>query len=307
MTTETRSCPHCASGVRPQWLFCEGCGRDLSPPSDLDMSLLFSYGTGFSDGQTLDMGRVAAVTDRGHHRGRNEDAVAIGTLGQVGQVSAAVVCDGVASSPRSETAAKAATEAGLRELLAATARGDSPRTATIAGAIAAGVAAADLGDPAEDDPPCCTYVSALVSGGTAVVGWVGDSPGYWAGAAGLRRLTVDDSIDGRLAAEGVPRADPRRAGSRAQALERWLGADAGAVTPKVHQFAPDAPGLLVVCSDGLSRYVDTGVVAPAGHTCSPAAAVRTLLGRALAAGGHDNVTVAALACPGPGDAGGSPP
>ncbi|GLW81744.1 Serine/threonine protein phosphatase PrpC [Actinokineospora globicatena] len=284
------TCAHCGAALEPAWRFCEDCGRDRATPPTVDATLAFSAAD-----PSLDLDRVAAITDRGRRRERNEDAVAIGVLGDV---AAAVVCDGVASAPGSAAAALAASEAGLRELLAAVARGDEPTAATTAAATAAADAAAALGDPDDANPPCCTYVSALVTDDGVTVGWVGDSPAYWAGSTGTRRLTVDDSAAGRLFAEGVAVDDPRMAEPGAQALERWLGADAGPITPRVRRFSPTESGLVLLCSDGLSRYLDAGVVAPADHLGAPLAVARTLLGRALAAGGHDNVTVAAIAAVG---------
>ncbi|SES47266.1 Serine/threonine protein phosphatase PrpC [Actinokineospora terrae] len=288
---ESTTCAHCGAALEPAWRFCEDCGRDRSTRIEATPSAVFSAAA-----PSMDLDRVAAVTDRGRRRERNEDAVAIGVLGDV---AAAVVCDGVASAPGSAAAATAASEAGLRELLAAVARGDEPAAATTAATAAAARAAAALGDPGDSNPPCCTYVSALVTGDGVTVGWVGDSPAYWAGADGTHRLTIDDSAAGRLLAQGVALDDPRMAEPGAQALERWLGADAGPVTPKVRRFSPPGAGLVVLCSDGLSRYLDAEVVAPADHLGAPLAVARTLLGRALAAGGHDNVTVAAITAGGP--------
>ncbi|MBM7773432.1 serine/threonine protein phosphatase PrpC [Actinokineospora baliensis] len=287
-------CVNCGATLQPGWLFCEDCGRDQRALPTGEPRVEHS-----TQRPDLDLDRVAAITDRGRRRERNEDAVAIGTLGDV---AAAVVCDGVASAPGSEMAAIRAAEAGLAELLAAIARGEEPIAATTAAANSAADAAALLGDPSDKNPPCCTYVSALVTAEDVTVGWVGDSPAYWAGSTGMRRLTVDDSAAGRLIAQGVGIEDPRMAEPGVHALERWLGADAGPISAQVRRFSPPEPGLVLLCSDGLSRYVDAGLVAPADHLGTPAAVTRTLLGRALAAGGHDNVTVAAITATGGGPA-----
>ncbi|PPK66388.1 protein phosphatase 2C domain-containing protein [Actinokineospora auranticolor] len=279
-------CARCGVPLEPGWRFCEGCGADRLARADGAARVRTS-----ESADDLDLGVVAAVTDRGLRRPRNEDAVAIGVLGDV---AAAVVCDGVASAPGSARAATDAAVAGLHGLLAALDRGDDAVAATTAGALAAAAAATAVSAPDPGNPPCCTYVSAVVTRDATVVGWVGDSPAYLVDPTGARRLTVDDSAAGRLAADGAEPDDPRLADPAAHALERWLGADSGPVEPRV-RVDPAAPGLLLVCSDGLSHYLDAGVVAPADHRAAPAAAARALLGRALAAGGHDNVTVAAIA------------
>ncbi len=249
----------------------------------------------------LDLDVVAGITDPGGHRDHNEDAIAVGTLGPA---AAAVVCDGVASSPGSGVAAAVAAEAGLRTLLAAVARGEEPVAAITAGMVAAAEVAAAVTAPDPDDPPGCTYVSALVDDTGVTVGWVGDSPAYWADPTGTRRLTVDDTPAGGLLADGATPDDPRLSDPAAHALARWLGADAGDAPPHVHRFVPDGPGLVVLCSDGLSRYLDAGLIAPVDHQGTPADTARTLLDSALAAGGHDNVTVAVIAASIPGEAAG---
>ena len=66
----------------------------------------------------------AAISDRGHVRPRNEDAVALGRAPSHGGVAderlGAVVCDGVSSTRSSELAARAAADAALDVLLRGT-------------------------------------------------------------------------------------------------------------------------------------------------------------------------------------------
>jgi PPM family protein phosphatase len=210
--------------------------------------------------------------------------------------TAAVVCDGVSTSGRSERAARAAAEAGVSALLAGLAGGASAHEATLSGGKEAARAAASAGEPDEVNPPACTYVSAVVSAESVVVGWVGDSPAWWVPAEGEpERLVVDDTGAGRLLAAGVPRDDPRFSLPHAYALERWLGADAGSVPPQIVTIEPSGPGVVLVCSDGLTvpprdlRAIALGV--------PPARAAAALVAAALEAGSSDNITVAVLPYP----------
>ena len=68
---------------------------------------------GLAEREERDLGVVAAVTDRGHRRPRNEDAMAIATAD--GR-SVVVVCDGVASTANSHLASRAAADAVLAVL-----------------------------------------------------------------------------------------------------------------------------------------------------------------------------------------------
>jgi serine/threonine protein phosphatase PrpC len=292
MTSVRAPCPACQASILPNARFCDHCGYRLveqSPPALCSAPL-----ARFAE---FDLDLVAGVTDLGRCRDRNEDAVAIG---RVDTATVAVVCDGVSSSPRSETAAVAAARAGVTDLLrtlgdARSVSADVAVSATGRAAIAAADAAADAGRACPADPPCCTYLSALLTGDVVTLGWLGDSPAFWVAEDEIQRLTVDDSLAGRLAADGTPPDDPRYAQAGAQSLDRWLGADAPRVAPHVVTFVPPGPGMVLACTDGLSRYVDGGHIDPTDLSGSPAEWARELLDRALDAGGHDNITVAVLA------------
>jgi serine/threonine protein phosphatase PrpC len=188
---------------------------------------------------------------------------------------------------------KAATPVLLAELAGGpeAALAAATRAAQVAAALAAGA------EPGPN-PPSCTFVSAVVGPDAVTVGWVGDSRAYWLPEDGEPAcLTTDDSLAGQLAAAGVPVAEAPQAGP-ATALVRWLGADAGDTTPHVVTFAPDGPGRVLVCSDGLFRYrpaaADLAEVTPAK---SPLDTARELVTFALDEGGHDNVTVIVLSYP----------
>ncbi|MEU7827912.1 protein phosphatase 2C domain-containing protein [Nonomuraea sp. NPDC049129] len=71
-------------------------------------------------------------------------------------------------------------------------------------------------------------------------------------------------------------------------ITAWLGADYGDVRPHVRVLEPETPGLLLVCSDGLWRYLD-GYTFPS--TGSPLDMTRAMLRHALDSGGQDNVTI----------------
>ncbi|GAA0252788.1 PP2C family protein-serine/threonine phosphatase [Cryptosporangium japonicum] len=315
------TCTRCAAPAAATDQFCEACGTALgaAPPGWLGSGWLSSgwpgsgwpgsgwLGSGAAGGRcahcgadasvggycgecgrrrgagrdraALELPDVAALTDRGRRRHANEDAIAIG---RTAAGAAAVVCDGVASSPRADVAAVAACEAALPAALRVLGDGGGAHRASEAAFDDASAAVHALADPAAADAPSCTYVSGIVTGDAVVVGWVGDSRAYWIPHTGAARcLTVDD-------------ARPDRPGAP---LTRWLGGDAPDVGPRVVAVAVDGPGLLLLCTDGLSRYLDGPADLTGVAGSSPAAAAQTLVGRALAAGGVDNIAVALLAVP----------
>ncbi|HEY8478818.1 MAG TPA: protein phosphatase 2C domain-containing protein [Spirillospora sp.] len=272
-------------------------------------------------------GLAAAVSDLGLRRSRNEDAFALAALPSG---ACAVVCDGVATAPGSEDASRLAADAAAAVLAGRVSRGADPREATREAVRRAVRIVADLaGDP--ESGPACTFVSAVVDGPGVTVGWVGDSRAYWLAPGGSRLLTRDDSWAAQMVESGELSAADAWADRRAHLLTAWLGADAGAVEPGIASFRPPGPGLVMLCSDGLWNHLPepadlaavalNGTSGPGGafgpNTVGPntvgqdvmrrgvlgsggaLAAARRLLRAALDAGGHDNITVAAIPVPPP--------
>jgi serine/threonine protein phosphatase PrpC len=285
LVATTLSCPHCHDPAGPDDDgYCPACGI-RGPESGDRVEVALDGGAG--------------VSDRGHVRPRNEDAVALGRAHPSGgdAPTAAVVCDGVSSVPRSELAARAAADAALEHLLRDGAGGDGGRR-TRAAVAAGAAAAASLVVSGAVHPPACTLVCGLLDpvSSSLTVGWVGDSRAYWLGDA-PELLTTD-----HVAATAPPgMLDPIVVAARPDALTRWLGAD-GEPEPDVVTLVAPGPGALLLCSDGLWKYFpDAGELAavalPALHAAGPAAAAAALVAAALDAGGEDNVTVALLPVP----------
>ncbi|MFC5181114.1 PP2C family serine/threonine-protein phosphatase [Actinomadura harenae] len=312
------ACPQCGVVVYPGEAFCENCGRQLiagrpgsGAPRPSGRTRCVGCGEAAVDGegycehcgmkQPADRdhlevelvtpgGPVAGVSDRGKRYARNEDAFAIAphTTGV-----AAVVCDGVGSSPRPETASRAAADTAAAEIATALGAGAAPGDAVRAAVRKAAEAVAGLADSPEASPSC-TFVAAVTGPDGVTVGWVGDSRAYWLSesdtspSAALRdtgeldssqvtadlkgdpnattpdaetlplgpsrRLTDDDSWAAFMVASGALTEAEAEAHPNAHVITAWMGADAGEVRPHVRGFVPDRPGTLLVCSDGLWNY-----------------------------------------------------
>jgi len=265
--------------------YCSRCGvRQRSP----------------RDRQEIDVVVAGGVSDRGRGRARNEDALQLLTDGEGGV--AVVVCDGISSSHSADRAAGSAAEAAGAVLVEAL-RGEH---ALIGEAMRKAVGAAQqavLGVPwtsrPDLDAPSCTLVSAIWRNGELAIGWVGDSRAYWIAGDDSRQLTVDHSWAQEQVAAGLLSAQEVGADPRAHSITRWLGRDAPEEEPQLLTLRPTQPGRLVLCSDGLWNYTPdaAGLVAlldalPPGTAAI--AAAHSLVDTALAAGGHDNITVAVL-------------
>jgi PPM family protein phosphatase len=272
--------------------FCEECGSRVGDEAGADEHV--------PDGRVeLDLGWAAAVSDQGRRHRRNEDAF---HLEVVGDGVVAVVCDGISSAAAGDAAARtAAATAGTA--LADALRGgvNDLEAATVAAVAAANEAVGAVPATVRSDAPVpsCTLVSAVSIGGELAIGWLGDSRAYWIGPDDVRRLTVDDSWAGEQVAAGLMSAEEAERDRRAHAITRWVGRDAPGGPPGVVIARVDAPGRLVLCSDGAWNYASSPhalarLVQRLPTEAAPAAVARALADMALERGGHDNITAAVI-------------
>jgi serine/threonine protein phosphatase PrpC len=281
------TCAACGEALNSTDHFCESCGE----PTDLGALRLHA-----DRRREEDEGAVAAVSDIGRVRRRNEDAYA---LAVEGDSRAAVVCDGVATTSDSGAAAGAAARVALDHL-----RKGMLDPETWAGLMADAIHAAQ--DSLTEQPAgrvtgfegSTTIVAVLARSGRVVAGNVGDSRAYWVGLDGASTvLSTDDTWVREAIESGVPAA-AARVSPRTHEITGWLGPDAGAVQPHVATYSAPGDGFVVVCSDGLWNYIEPADsiarLVQSSPDRRPAGIARHLLEFALDAGGGDNVTVAVV-------------
>ncbi|HEY2515782.1 MAG TPA: PP2C family serine/threonine-protein phosphatase [Polyangiaceae bacterium] len=248
-----------------------------------------------------DRARSALLSDRGMKRSQNEDSASV----EVGEGwTVMVVCDGVSSSNHAREASEIASAtacatlahiARSRELAGAA---GLQAVSTAIRAAHAAVCSHDFEARPTGEPPGTTIVLALVTGKRAVVGWVGDSRAYWVTRDGGDQLTHDHTWLNEAVASGEWTELQALQQPLAHALTRCLGplewGGSGAVEPDVRERVLDGPGFLLLCTDGLWNYFPTG--AELAKILDPSMGVgeaaERLVNHALAAGAHDNVTVA---------------
>jgi len=292
---EQLHCASCGQPIAPGDAFCESCGARVA-----------ESGHDRRAHSEIDIDGVAGVTDKGHVHDRNEDAFFVSAPHGRAVV---VVCDGVSSSSDAHHAAQTAADVAGRALVSALEQctesairngGWDPRGAISTAITAAQSAVARIAAPERlnVEPSSCTLVAGLWDGETIAVGWIGDSRAYWVDAVGAECLTVDDSwaqlqLDAGLMTARTAAADPR-----AHMITGWLGKDAPSRAPRVSSFQPARRGHLILCSDGLWNYAagpdELASMAPLDSGASPLSLAQAFTRAALAAGGHDNVTVAVL-------------
>ena len=226
--------------------------------------------------------RAVAATDQGLVRSNNEDALFVGSR-------LLVVADGMGGLPAGELAS----EILIGALAAVDEKPDTgePLQDLIAalGTANERIEAAVADDDARDGMG--TTVTALLMAGDRVAALnVGDSRCYLVRAGELTQLTRDDTYVQALVDQGVLTPDDaRRHPQRALVTQAVQG---GPFRPAGRMVPVEVGDRFLLCSDGLSDYVEDAVIAdtlrdnPDRKTCAA-----ELVNRTLEAGAPDNVTV----------------
>lgn len=239
----------------------------------------------------------SAASDPGLARNHNEDAwrvappaglflLADGMGGySAGDVASSLAVDGVLEALGHEFDVPA----GCPERLALLQRAIGSANAAILAAAARRTECLGMGT---------TLTCAWVDERVLSIGHIGDSRIYLSRGGMLYRLTRDHSVGQAMVDAGV--MDEQAAGhaSLRGVLTRALGVEP-AVQADVGQVELKPGDRLLLCSDGLSDVVDHESISGAiANSRSSRQCADDLVAAALAAGGHDNVTVlVAFFCP----------
>jgi len=310
------TCPSCGEPGTADAQWCEACGSSMSAdgPGPMIGPACVDCGADHSmifDGYCGECGRkqpgerdhlaesltgtspsvIAAVTDRGKRHHQNEDAFAVGVAGDR---LVAVVCDGVSTTDNPQDASLVAANAARDGLVATLDAGETDIEAALAASIvSAQDAAAAVATVAGGQGPASTTIVATVIAPDSTddtlirswTAWLGDSRAYWIhevdGEGGERERVVTQLTEDHV---------------WEQSITRWLGADATNTTPELQAFEHDAGGSLLLCSDGLWKYVPSSKDLAAlldehAEADSPLALAESLVAFANDSGGHDNTTI----------------
>ncbi len=280
------TCRRCGAASDPGDRFCSECGARLSAPEPPA-----SGGRAEAPGPGL-----AGHTDPGVTHTRNQDAFALSGPAEGGDGAILVLCDGVSNSQTPELASATA----ARTAHAVLAEGGAMPTAIQRAHEA--VCALPFDRQSDVDPPATTIVAAVLQGGQATIGWLGDSRAYALSASDGQVLTRDHSWLTATLDRGELSRESALRDKRAHALLHCLGTTDFAgpspcPKPGVLTLAPSGPWLLL-CSDGLWNYAETGAAIAAaasqGVQGDAADLCARLVAFARAAGGRDNITVLAV-------------
>ena len=138
-----------------------------------------------------------------------------------------------------------------------------------------------------------TLTMLLACGDRAVVAHVGDSRLYRLRADRAELITHDHTVEAELDRRGIAMDDAVRQSRMAKMLTRSLG-ERDTVSVESHELPLEAGDVLILCSDGLSHYLQDGSeLIKVSRSCALRDLPQRLIDLAISRGGGDNVTVVA--------------
>ncbi len=236
---------------------------------------------------------VAMGTDIGRKRKQNQDAIGHLTptepeiLAELGQIF--VLADGVGGLERGDLASQYAVSTIISSYYEQESGEPSER-------LARAIAEANTviyGEGQGQEPPALmatTVVAAVVRERDLVVGSVGDSPAYLLRESQQRKLTQDHTVEVLQAEEGIVLPDGDENG---QKLVRALGTQPS-VKVDIISGRVRLGDYILLCSDGLTRYVEPEEASETTAAQPIDAAVTALIDLANERGGMDNISVILL-------------
>lgn len=236
----------------------------------------------------------AMLTDVGKVRAQNEDAV-LHDVPRPNDPRAAkgilaLVADGMGGHAAGEVASEIAAQVIDREYYAF----DGPIPDSLTAAFHAANAAIYARSQAEVE--CrgmgTTCTALVVAAGRLYLANVGDSRAYLLRDGVLSQLSEDDSLVGELVRSQAITAEEAKRRPDRNVILRALGTKPQVTVTVWSEGKVLRPGdRLVICSDGLSDMVDDAVIRDLLTDGEPHDAGQRLIDAALAAGGHDNISV----------------
>ncbi|HEU0335687.1 MAG TPA: Stp1/IreP family PP2C-type Ser/Thr phosphatase [Gaiellaceae bacterium] len=230
------------------------------------------------------IGRVAAVTDTGRRRLRNQDAY-------VSESPLFAVADGMGGAQAGELASQIAA-AAIEERTGTDGRGEEAVAELVRRANERVYRRATEDPAAAGMGTTATVALVDVNAGTIAIGHVGDSRAYRLRDGVLEQLTADHSLVAELVRSGRLTEEEAVDHPHRSVITRALGTDpdvdVDALTVEI------APGdLYLICSDGLTHMLpDADVLATAtAGDGDPDRMAALLVEAANRAGGEDNITV----------------
>lgn len=237
--------------------------------------------------------KVFSKSDVGLVRQSNQDAYKSGIFPD--QSAWVVVCDGMGGANGGNIASSIAVDKISEQIILSYREGVSDNS--VKNLITSAIFNANLAvhDRASADVELSgmgtTVVAAVVSRGVAHIAHAGDSRAYLITAQGIRQLTTDHSMVQEMVDNGDITEQQAKKHPQKNIITRALGVEASIqIDYCENTFQPG--DLLLICTDGLTNYVDAEQIYQLSKDLDANAMTDKLITLAKDSGGGDNITVA---------------
>ena len=229
-------------------------------------------------------------TDIGKKRSSNQDEFNICELPD-GAVLA-VVCDGMGGAKAGNVASKTAVDAICRYVERSYRVGldyDGATDILNKAIISANIEVYDISLKTPDLKGMgTTVVAAIATDDFTTIAHLGDSRAYIVGET-ITQITRDHSVVQSLIESGKLTPEEARVHPRKNVITKALGIEEN-VFPDNNRYDFDFGETLLLCSDGLTNYVDTETIKSIIDNNDKSVVVEALIDMANKAGGGDNIT-----------------
>lgn len=236
---------------------------------------------------------VFGASDIGRRRSVNEDCFKIIDLSD--NSICAVVCDGMGGAAGGNIASALARDTIIARISDSYNEKMSDRS--VKAMLESAVAAANITvfDKAVGDSSLggmgTTAVVAIIRGDTLYIAHVGDSRAYIinSGLDGIQQITTDHSIVQMMVESGQITEEEARIHPKRNIITRAVGVS-DSVTSDFNILRLNSKDRLLICSDGLTNFMNNSDISKIVSENSPEDAVKLLIDGANDAGGGDNIT-----------------
>ena len=236
-------------------------------------------------------------SDIGLHRSNNEDSVYANSINE--NTGFAIVCDGMGGANAGQVASSMACEM-IAEKIKMCYR-DSMQMSSVTNMLLSAITTANVAvfdassQSSELKGMGTTVVCAFIKDHEICIGHAGDSRAYIVSKSGIRQLTKDHSLVQQMYDNGEISVEELKTHPVKNVITRALGVEEDIEIDFTHDRLEDDE-VLILCSDGLSNYVDADEIYEIVNNADEMNMVKLLVDRANQNGGGDNISVAAVSC-----------
>lgn len=239
--------------------------------------------------------QIFSKTDKGMVRHVNEDAFAAGELNN--GMCWAIVCDGMGGEKCGEVASATAVKVISDYILSSYRVGmsaNSIRTMLISAASQANIKIYDMAKKSQDMKGMgTTVVACVIVENTAYVVHAGDSRLYHIHDGQVAQVTRDHSMVQNMVEKGQITATEAKVHPRKNIITRALGVNED-VEVEYDEFNIYSSDILLLCTDGLTNFVDVATMQNTVQNTSLDQIADKLVQLANNSGGGDNITAVVI-------------